>query len=123
MKALEFIKESTGIVDSVAEALPATYVIPALQNQDPYRQYRFGVALAASKNAKESGYTASSSWGENLIIVTYDDEDAKNIDDALKQVGLNPSDKKLVSTKKSEESKQTNKSSPVAQIKKNKYGV
>lgn len=42
---------------------------------------------------------------------------------ALKQVGLNPSDKKLVSTKKSEESKQTNKSSPVAQIKKNKYGV
>lgn len=62
-------------------------------------------------------------WGENMIIVTHDDSDAAHIDDALRQVGLSPSDKKLVSTKKSEETKSTNKASPVAQIKKNKYGV
>ena len=35
--------------DDIADALPATYVFPDLQNTDPYQQYRFGLAIAASK--------------------------------------------------------------------------
>ena len=51
MRAHEFISEGRigSIAPDVARALPATYVIPELPNQDPYLQYRFGVAMASAK--------------------------------------------------------------------------
>jgi hypothetical protein len=45
------------------------------------------------------------------------------INDALKMVGLSPSDKKLISTPKSQETKDVDAKSPVPVKKKNKYGV
>ena len=128
MRAREFIiKESrTGsLQDDSAAALPATYAIPALQNQDPYKQYRFGVAIATAKGRKADNsigqdFEASSPWGENQIIVSYSNTVDDYIDDALKLVGLSPSDKKLISTPHSEETKDVNTKSPVSDWNKKK---
>ena len=130
MRAKEFIKESrTGSLrDDVASALPATYIIPKLKNQDPYLQYRFGVAIAAAKSNKnrqeeQPEFDATSVWGENEVIVSYSNTIGDYIDDALAIIGLSPSDKQLISTPRSEEAKDVSKGSPVPVKKKNKYGV
>jgi hypothetical protein len=128
MRAREFIKkkitESTveSLADNVARAMPAVYVIPELKNQDPYLQYRFGVAMAGSKGAKQretDGITrlaANTAWGENQIVSAYMDPDtAQDIDYALKQLGM--SGKKLISTPKSEEAVDISKTSPVKAFK------
>ena len=130
MRAREFITETriANIHQDQAKALPATYVIPALQNQDPYLQYRFGLAIAKAKVQVHDPdptpkYAPESVWGENQIVVSFDPGVEQYIDLALKEIGLSPSDKKLISSPKSEESRDVNKASPVAKIKKNKYGV
>lgn len=130
MKVWEVITEATNsIQDDVAKALPMTFTIPKLQNSDAYKQYRFGVALAnsRSKKAKDQeklpAFQSSSPWGENQVVVSYSNSVDDVIDDALKDVGLTPNDKKLITTPKSEEPNHTNKLSPVAKIQKNKYGV
>ena len=125
MRAREFVAEGrTGsIQDDVARALPATYTIPKLPNQDPYKQYRFGVAIAAAKGAKQRAeegdapFAPKTAWGENEIIVSYDPDIADWLDDALKLVGLSPSDKKLISTLTSEEGPDVDKRSPVTGFK------
>lgn len=119
MRAHEFITEGrTGsIQDDVAKALPATYAIPELPNQDPYLQYRFGVALAGAKGAKQRNednvpaFNEKSAWGENEIIVSYGEDMGDIINDALKMMGM--SGKKRLSTVKSEETSDVGKTSPV----------
>lgn len=124
MRAREFISESTGsLQDAVARALPATYVIPQLQNQDPYKQYRFGVALAATKGrvhgSEQPGegerhhMEPRSAWGENMVVISYDPKINDWIDAALHEVGLSAKDKKLISTPSSDEPEATQTSSPV----------
>jgi len=112
MRAKEFIKESTGsILPEVQRTLPAAWVIDSLQNNDFYRQYRFGVALAGAKGAEQRKqdnvpeYASETVWGENEVVVSYAGADAlkKYLDDALRQMGLPPSAAKLVTTSKSEE--------------------
>lgn len=119
MRAHEFIVEGrTGsIQDDVAKALPATYAIPELKNQDPYLQYRFGVAIAGAKGAKKRQednvppYSKESKWGENEIVVSYGMDVSEYIDDALKAMGM--SGKKILSTVKSEETSDVGKISPL----------
>ena len=131
MRAKEFILEAhTGsLQDDVARALPATYVIPKFKNQDPYKQLRFGVAVAAAKGARERAaegdqpFAPQTAWGENQIVMSYDPHATEWLDDALKMVGLSPSDKKLISTPTSEEGKNVDTKSPVPTRKTNKYGV
>lgn len=130
MRAKEFIIEarSGSLQDDVAKALPATYVIPKLPNQDPYKQLRFGIAIAAAKSAKhrqdeQTSFAPQSAWGENEVIISYDPSIPEIIDDALELVGMSSKDKKLISTAKSEEAKDVSKLSPVPTKKKNKYGV
>ena len=131
MRAKEFIKESRvgSLQDDVASALPATYVIPKLKNQDPYLQYRFGLAIAGAKSdadrAKEGSqpFEPQSAWGENEVVVSYSNRVDDYIDAALAKIGLSPSDKKLISTPHSEEAKDVTTKSPVPVKKKNKYGV
>jgi hypothetical protein len=117
MRAKEFISESrTGSLQpDVASALPATYSIPELKNQDPYLQYRFGVAIAGAKGAQKRSednvppFVEQSAWGENEIVVSYGLDLDNIIDDALKSMGM--SGKKRLSTVKSEETSDVNKSS------------
>lgn len=118
------------IQDDVARALPAAYVMPGLKNQDAYNQYRFGLAIADVRGRKarenDAGNTkfqSASPWGENEIIVSFDPDIDKVIDAALAEVGQSSSGKKLITTPRSEEAKDVSKHSPVANIKRNKYGV
>lgn len=118
LKHAEIYEGRTGSIQAdVAAALPATYAIPELKNQDPYLQYRFGVAMAGAKGAKkraEDGvkeFTKESPWGENEIVVSFDPHIEEYIDDALAQMGLRG--KKLISTRKSEETGDVGKTSPV----------
>lgn len=131
MRAKEFINEARKgtIQDDVAAAIPTTFVIPALANQDPYKQYRFGMALAnarakeAKKAEGQSEFQAQSPWGENAVVVSYSNTTKDIIDDALKAVGLGPGDKKQITSAGSNETKDVDKASPVAKPKRNKYGV
>jgi hypothetical protein len=113
--------KSGSIQQDVAASLPATYVIPELKNQDPYAQYRFGVAIAGAKGAekrKQDGvppFAAQSLWNENQVVVSFDPNIGKYIDDALKQLGIKG--KKRISTIKSEESPDVPESSPVVAFK------
>ena len=125
MKARDFIREGrTGsLQDDVARALPATYTIPKLPNQDPYKQYRFGVAIAAAKGKSarakdgEPPFESSTPWGENEIVVSFDPHIDQWLDAALQMVGLTPADKKMISTRTSEEGIDVDKTSPVKAFK------
>ena len=126
MRAREFIAEGkTGsIAPDVGRALPGAFKIPALKNQDPYLQYRFGVAIAGAKGAKqraEDGVPAfdgkESEFGENEIVVSYDPHVVDYIHDALRAMGMPPSDAVQIGTMKSEEATDVDKVSPVKAFK------
>lgn len=128
MRAREFIAEDTSFVkgsiqSDVARSLPSTYIIPALQNQNAYMQYRFSVALAGARGKEERRkegdpeFEPTSSWGENEIVISDAPDIGKFIDIALKDMGLPSSDKRLVSTKTSDEPPGTITKSPVTAFK------
>ena len=125
MRAKEFITETTGsILPDVQRTLPAAWVIDKLQNNDFYSQYRFGVALAGAKGKAQREkdgvpqYDKETTWGENEVVVSYAGVEALEmyLKDALNQMNLPPSAAKLVSTKRSEEPKDTGKTSLMKQF-------
>jgi hypothetical protein len=113
MRAHEFITESVTDGLSVASyALPNTYIIPELKNNDFYQLYRFGVAIAdvrgtsgpddGVQNEFKHDFNAESVWGENQVVSSEFDADIGNIiDQALAKVGKRG--KKSVSTPGSDE--------------------
>jgi len=121
MRAKEFITEQrVALSVDVARAMPGTYIIPGLPNNDFYRQYRFGVAIAGARGqmarAQDSippyNFEKETPWGENMIVSSYmDDNIGNDIDYAMKEVGV--SGKELISTMKSEEATDIVKGSPV----------
>jgi hypothetical protein len=125
MRAREFITENErSIQHSVERALPATYIIPSLSGNDPYRQYRFGVAMAgakgragdkADKHKPDTAhpYKQESDWGQEEIIVGFEPGIDKWIDEALGLMGLPPSGKQRVNSIKSEETTDVQAVSPI----------
>ena len=124
MRAREFIVEvamgRTGsLQQDVALALPGAWKIPALKNQDPYLQYRFGVAIAGAKGAAQRAkdgvpaFEEDNIFGENEFVVSYDPHTIDYIRDALRAMGLPPSDAVQVATMASEEMPDIEKISPV----------
>lgn len=122
MRAKEFITETTGSIQpDVERTLPAAWVIDKLKNSDFYMQYRFGVALAGAKGKEQRAkdnvpkFATETPWGENEVIVSYAGKDPLQgyLDDALRQMGLTPSDAKLVTTPHSQEPADTGIKSPV----------
>lgn len=121
MRAREFIFEGAehGIAAGVARALPASYNITSLPNQDNYLQYRFGVAMAGAKGRQRreqdgiQEYDKISQFGRNQVVVSYDPDVGDWIDDALTQMGLPTQSAERVSTQRSEEDTGTNTKSPV----------
>jgi len=124
MKINEILTEGgTGsLTTGAARAMPTTWELPNLPNQDPYLQYRMGLAMATARS-NEPFHTASA-FGENMSIVGYTDADDETVKLALKKMGQ-PYSKgaKSISTKKSEEAPDVNKTSAVSKPKRNKYGV
>ena len=126
MRAREFVSEGrTGsITRDVGLALPGAFKIPALKNQDPYLQYRFGVAIAGAKGAAQRAKDGvppfdgrESVFGENEIVVSYDPEAEVWIKDALQSMGMPPSDAVRIGTQASEEAPDVDKISPVKAFK------
>ena len=122
MRAQEFVTEGrTGsITRDVGLALPGAFKIPALKNQDPYLQYRFGVAIAGAKGAAQRARDdvpkfdgAESVFGENEIVVSYDPKAEIWIKDALVSMGMPASDAVRIGTQASEEAPDVDKTSPV----------
>ena len=124
MKIKEVISEGgTGsLTQAVARAMPTTWVLPELTNQDPYMQYRMGMALAAARSGEPMD--TQSAFGENMSIVGYTDADDETVRLALKLIGKKyAKGAKSISTKKSEEAPDVNTSSAVPKPKRNRYGV
>jgi len=128
MRAREFIVEvATGRTGSlqqdIALALPGAWKIPALKNQDPYLQYRFGVAIAGAKGAKQRAkdgvppFEKDNIFGENEFVVSYDPKTGEYIRDALHSMGMSSSDAIQVATMASEEMPDVDKRSPVTGFK------
>ena len=129
MRAREFIVEvamgRTGsLQQDIALALPGAWKIPALKNQDPYLQYRFGVAIAGAKGAKQRAQDGvppfdgkESVFGENEIVVSYDPQAPIWIRDALQAMGMPASDAVQIGTMASEEAPDVDKTSPVRAFK------
>lgn len=112
MRAYEFITESvTDGLHVAGYALPNTYIIPELKNNDFYELYRFGLAIAdvrgtsgtedGVQNGFKHEFEAESEWGEHQVVTSFDPNIGKVIDQALKKV--HKSGKKLVSTPSSDE--------------------
>lgn len=126
MKIRDLLSESrTGsLQDDVAKALPAAFTFPTLQNTDPYTQYRFGLAIAAARRQNDedpyhinSGeeFAPKSAWGENLVVVTYEqDEDTRTLDLAAKMMGV---PKRQISSTKSQEASDVNTQSAIKPVK------
>ena len=128
MRAREFITEvamgRTGsLQQDIALALPGAWKIPALKNQDPYLQYRCGVAIAGAKGAaqrKADGvppFEQDVVFGENEFVVSYDPRTGEYIRDALQAMGLPASDAIQVATMASEEMPSVEKRSPISGFK------
>mgnify|MGYP000093169281 CR=1 FL=1 len=115
MRAKEFITEGNGLPDRITKPMPATWVIPELQNQNAYLQYRFAVALAgarATRNGDIPKMDKDSVWGENQLVSGYMYPGvADDIDFALGEMGL--TGKVLVTSKESEETSDTGIVSPL----------
>jgi hypothetical protein len=107
------------ITRDVGLALPGAFKIPALKNQDPYLQYRFGVAIAGAKGAAQRAqddvpaFEPESVFGENEIVVSYDPHVEVYIRDALRSMDLPASDAVRIGTQASEEAPDVDKTSPI----------
>ena len=129
MRAKEFLPEGakshgefSSLSNDVDAALPGVWVQRQLRNTDPYMQYRYGLAMAAAR-ADKSGdvsFEQESPWAENLTIVGFSPEDEETIKMADKLMGVKGT---RIANSKSEETAGTQTHSPVAKIKKNKYGI
>lgn len=120
MRAREFIREQRELPVEYAEPMRYTYVIPGLSAADPYRNYRFGVALARARsdakpddiNPDRPEWTTETAFGEHGVIAGMNAGIEKVIDVALKMTKT-PGGKKLVSTPKSSEPNFVDTQSPI----------
>jgi len=121
MRAREFIREQRELPVEYADPMRYTYVIPGLSAADPYRNYRFGVAIArarAEHGAKDGvnehmpEWTPETAFGEHGVIAGMAPSIEKVIDAAL-QMTKTPGGKKMVSSGPSEEPPFVDKTSPI----------
>jgi len=128
VRASEFIAEAkihgqySALDKAINAALPGVWVQRELRNTDPYMQYRYGLAMAAARAHKAGhvNFEQESAWAENLTIVGFAKEDEELIKMTDKLMGVTGT---RIADSKSYEAKETNKTSPVSQPKKNRYGV
>ena len=114
MRAKEFITERS-FSKRKSGPMSATFQFPTMPSSDGYQIYRFGVAMADHTLDYAEGPTS-----RNAVIVAYTPEEEEIIKGATRQTGHKGN---LVADRGSSEPKKTDTHSPVAQVKKNKYGV
>jgi len=124
MRAREFITEQATLAPEQAEPMKNTFILPGLSAADPYKNYRFGVAMArARSNARTDDvnpsmpeWSAETAFGEHAVIVGFNNNVDPVIDAALKMTKT-PGGKKLVSTAASEEPSFVDATSPIRAFK------
>jgi hypothetical protein len=85
-------------------------------NENPYDLYRLGVAIAGG----ERNIPEVDSLGQTGMIIPFSEAEHENIHSHMRRQGLKP---EKLSTHGSEEPLQNNKVSPIAKIKRNRYGI
>ena len=126
MRAREFITEQRELPPEIADPLRYTYILPGLSAADPYRNYRFGVALARARSDLGQDqkvqdkdifpWEAETAFGEHGVISGFDANVDSVIDLALKMTKT-PGGKKLVSSAESKEPDSVDNKSPVTAFK------
>jgi hypothetical protein len=125
MRAREFITEQAAqLPPEQADPMRYTYVVPGLSASDPYRNYRFGVALARARseavkddvNPNIPAWHDETAFGEHGIVAGMTPGIAQLIDAALTMTKT-PGGKKLVSSGPSEEPNSVDTQSPVKAFK------
>ena len=125
MRAREFITEQAAqLPPEQADPMRYTYVIPGLSASDPYRNYRFGVAVARARseavkddvNPNMPEWHDETAFGEHGIVAGMNPGIAQIIDAALTMTKT-PGGKKLVSTPDSTEPAFVDTASPVKAFK------
>lgn len=124
MRAREFIREQKDLPAEYADPMRQTYVIPGLSAADPYRNYRFGVAIARARsdyrhddvNPFRPEWTPETAFGEHGVVVGMNAGIRPVIDAALKMTKT-PGGKKLVTTPDSTEPDFVATQSPVKSFK------
>ena len=125
MRAREFLSEdSAALPPEQADPMRYTYVIPGLSAADPYRNYRFGVAIARARsdagtdglNNEIPAWHGETAFGEHGVISGMVPSIDKIIDQALAMTQT-PGGKKMVSTPTSTEPDFVDKTSPVKAFK------
>lgn len=119
MRAREFINESRAQLPvEAAGPMHDTYMLPGLRNNDAYRSYRFGVAIARAR-ADLGGpgkdlpkWNSESAMGMYGIIAGFDETVDPAIDLALKMTDT-PGGKIPVSSDDSEEPGYVDSKSPI----------
>ena len=121
MRAREFITEQKDLPPEQASPMRYTYVIPGLSASDPYRNYRFGVAMARARSddGEKDGvndfmpaWSAETAFGEHGVVAGMNAGISQVIDQALLMTNT-PGGKELVSTPTSTEPPSVDKQSPV----------
>lgn len=120
MRAREFIAEQRELPPESRDPMRDTYMLPGLSAADPYKSYRFGVAMARARsdqgkddvNPFKPEWSAETAFGEHAIVAGFNHGVAEIIDTAL-TMSATPGGKVLVSTPDSDEPDLVAKVSPV----------
>jgi hypothetical protein len=116
MRAREFIQEAAqGFGDRKSAAMVKTLAFPGLPSNNPYKAYRFAMAMANHKIKDETGPT-----DEFAVITAYTTGEEEIIAAAMQKTGERAI---TVADRGSNEPKSTNTVSPVANPRRNKFGV
>ena len=133
MRAKEFLKEGDVPADlnrnpdlkAIVGSLHGAMSIPGISinksNSNPYQGYRFGIAMATSDGSGKSATPAQGAMSGDNLITVFSQEEYDIIKQAAKETMAGPI--KKLTDMNSIEMPDTNKTSPVAKPKKNKYGI
>ena len=123
MRAKEFMAESRAkLPPEAAGPMHDTYMLPGLRNNDAYRSYRFGVAMARARadlggvGKDLPAWNSESAMGMYGIIAGFDENVDPVIDLALKMTDI-PGGKIAVSSDDSEEPAYVDSTSPIQAFK------
>jgi len=123
MRAREFITEQRAKLPVEASApMHDTYMLPGLRNNDAYRSYRFGVAMARARadiggaGKDLPAWNSESAMGMYGIVSGFDENVDPVIDLALKMTDI-PGGKIPVSSDDSEEPAYVDSTSPIKPFK------
>lgn len=123
MRAREFVIENRNkLPDEASYPMHDTFMLPGVRNNDTYKSYRLGVAMARAR-AELGGadkdlppWASESAMGQYAVVAGFNDTVDPVIDRALAMTGT-PGGKRSVSTNPSEEPPGVGKDSPIKPFK------